>query len=163
MSIDLSITLTPMTNQGVIFVLSSNTMAGDYMAVGVKNGSVEFYFNQMDIGHGEICVRSSDLLETGRTSTIRIHKEGTEGTVQINQGEVDRGVTEEDHRYLHVSEGALMYIGGHPTFEMLPGVLPYNSGVSGCIERVEFNGQALDFGQAVSSRQIGECSGATGT
>ncbi len=160
LNINLSITLTPTAADGLVLLIATNSMGpGDFLAVGLKNGTVEFYFNQMDIMNNEVCIKSREKVVLGQRNTLTLLKRGTAGSVQVNQGQTAHGTPSGDHRYLHISDQATMYVGGHPTWDTVPPCLESYvvSGYQGCIHKVAFNGIELDFTQAHSSRATRDC------
>ncbi len=165
LNINISITLTPISGDGLILLIATDSMKpGDFVAVGLNSSTVEFYFNQMDISSDDFYVESSEKLVTGSRNTVTLLKRGAEGSVQVNQGLVAHGVTIGPHRFLHVSDQALVYIGGHPTWDTVPqSIENYDSGFHGCIHQVVLNERLLDLTQACSSRQTSECILPSGT
>lgn len=162
LNVSLSITLTPTSPDGLLLLIATNSMdTGDFLAVGLKNGSVKLHFSQMDMVNNELCVESSDRLVTGNLSTIDLTKRGTRGSVQVNQGQVAYGDSTGDHRYLHISDDALMYVGGHPTWDGMP-LESYELGFQGCVHEIVFNGRRMDLSQAQSSRETSQCSSPSG-
>lgn len=121
----------------------------------VENGYLEFSF---DLGNGPAIIRNHHKrINDGEEHTVVLKREGTRGSIEIDNNWIQEGEAEGSTTELNTSGN--IYIGGTPDISKMTGGR-FNRGFSGCIHGFEVqNSDRLDLGiKAINGLNVKPCS-----
>ena len=149
-------TVTAIERDGLlVYAGQSEDGSGDFVAVTIRNKSVEFTF---DTGSGAATLRSVSIIEPDEWVTVVASREFNEGTLIVGSlFPPVRGRTPGSTRGLNLRTP--FYIGGvdrqRTTIATAVGV---HNAFEGCFASVEVNGRQLDMGdEALDAADVEEC------
>lgn len=152
----LRIELRPMLHTGLI-LFNGQVNGPDFLAVLLRRGRVEFWFN---LGQGPATIISNITLTLGDWHSIEVSRTAQNGHMIINNQLPVTGSSPGTYRTLQLSTDLLL--GGSPNFNTLPNTLNIATGFSGCIRELQTqytNGYINFTADAIGGADITECPG----
>ncbi|KAF0312615.1 Pikachurin [Amphibalanus amphitrite] len=156
----LTLELRPEDWDGVVLLSGeTDSLTGDFMAVILTGGFVEFRF---DCGSGLGVVRSREPVSLDRWNRLTIIRTRSFVWMQLNNGQHTEGMSQ--GIFWHITFELPLFVGGVRGVSADRERLGVTTGYRGCIRLLEINDRTLGFGpapdgDAVSGQDIGECSG----
>lgn len=136
---DFTVRVRPETLTGLIIYMA-NKEPGDFIVLGIRNGIVEFRY---DLGSGVGIIRSATNMTLNTWHTITATRNGKDGSLQVDGGEVVTGSSRGSFNFLDVE--LPFYVGGLNDFSVIHAEAGFHSSFTGCIEEVIVNSVAIDF------------------
>uniref|UniRef100_A0A1I8QC63 Pikachurin n=1 Tax=Stomoxys calcitrans TaxID=35570 RepID=A0A1I8QC63_STOCA len=150
--LELKVILKPEQADGLI-LYSGPKHHGDFIALSLNNGYVEFIFN---LGNGPAVVRSEYPLSIGQWHSIRISRTARLAVLKIDQ--MPEVMTISSNGFWHLSLPENFFVGGVNHIDKLPMDLKSKPFFMGCIQRIEINGHPLSIiSEALGGTNIGNC------
>ncbi|XP_055379574.1 uncharacterized protein DDB_G0283357 [Condylostylus longicornis] len=150
--LELQIIIKPHHTDGVI-LYSGHDEHGDYIALSLNNGYVEFTF---DLGSGPAIVRSDYPLVMEEWHTIRISRTARLAVLKVNQ--FSEVMTVSSNGFWHLSLPHSLYLGGIHSLHHVPSGLKERGSFIGCIQKVEINGRSLSIiSEAIAGSDVENC------
>ncbi|XP_075165344.1 LOW QUALITY PROTEIN: EGF like, fibronectin type III and laminin G domains protein pikachurin [Haematobia irritans] len=150
--LELKIILKPEQADGLI-LYSGPKHHGDFIALYLNNGYVEFTFN---LGNGPAVVRSEYPLSIGQWHTVRISRTARLAVLKIDQ--MPEVMTISSNGFWHLSLPENLFVGGVNHIDKLPMDLKSKPFFMGCIQRIEINGHPLSIiSEALGGTNVGNC------
>ncbi|XP_037077895.1 pikachurin-like [Pollicipes pollicipes] len=144
-----------------LLLMSGETadLAGDFMAVVLTDGFVEFRF---DCGSGLGVVRSREPVLLDRWNRLTLIRTRSYVWMQLNNGQHTEGMSQ--GIFWHITFELPLYVGGARGVAGLQPRLGVVGGYRGCIRLLQINERSVDFRPAPAGHvghgwDIGECGG----
>ncbi|KAJ8960123.1 hypothetical protein NQ318_003842 [Aromia moschata] len=139
--VQLSLELRPEAYDGIFFLTGErDDMAGDFMALLLHQGFVEFRF---DCGSGVGVVRSQETVFLNQWNHITLYRHRWDAWLQLNGGKHVQGRSK--GLFSRITFREPLFIGGPGNTTGLPEKLPVARGLRGCIRHLEVNDHAYKF------------------
>ncbi|XP_072023785.1 LOW QUALITY PROTEIN: pikachurin-like [Amphiura filiformis] len=158
-SFDIGIDFKPRSANGLLMFSSEREDGtGDYMAIMLVNGHVEFSFN---CGTGPAIIRSNKTVTLNEWHSVMIGRDGRHGYMSVDNQGVNRGMSKGPYSKLTLRQN--FYLGGHRSIGLISSTLGVEAGFSGCVERLIINDEDYDMrkeplGLSIDGIDVGECS-----
>ncbi|CAG9821107.1 unnamed protein product [Phaedon cochleariae] len=156
--VQLSLELRPEAYDGIFFLTGErDDMAGDFMALLLHQGFVEFRF---DCGSGIGVVRSEETVLLNQWNHITLYRHRWDAWLQLNNGRHVQGRSK--GLFSRITFREPLFVGGPGNTTGLSDKLPVAQGLKGCIRHLEVNDHAYKFalepaGEATKGYGIEEC------
>ncbi|XP_072391898.1 pikachurin-like [Diabrotica undecimpunctata] len=156
--VQLSLELRPEAYDGIFFLTGErDDMAGDFMALLLHQGFVEFRF---DCGSGVGVVRSEETVLLNQWNHITLYRHRWDAWLQLNGGKHVQGRSK--GLFSRITFREPLFIGGPGNTTGLTEKLPVSRGMRGCIRHLEVNDHTYKFalepqGEATKGYGIEEC------
>ncbi|XP_068140067.1 pikachurin [Drosophila tropicalis] len=150
--LELKIILKPKQDDGLI-LYSGPKSVGDFIAVYLKKGFVEFAF---DLGSGPALVRSKHTLTIGLWHVIHISRTARLAVLKIDQHQ--EVMTISSNGFWHLSLEQNLFVGGVSHKNHLPLDMQFLPFFVGCIQNIEINGKTLGIvSEALGGSNLDNC------
>ncbi|XP_013792509.2 pikachurin-like, partial [Limulus polyphemus] len=106
---DINFRLRTYSSEGLVVWAGEKDMSSssDYLALGLKNGYLQFQYN---LGSGEvIIIHNITRMDDGEWHTVRAMRYEREGSLVVDGGHMERGVSQGSFKQLNVNNG--LYLG----------------------------------------------------
>ncbi|CAG2059467.1 unnamed protein product [Timema podura] len=125
----------------LLWMNKGRTLKGNYIAIAIVNGYIEFSFN-LGKQHTFLQMRSKVHVSDGAWHTVVAHRRKRHGYLQVDGETPSRSLAEPGATLLNTN--GRLWIGGAPT---LPSGLPasYYLGFKGCVEKIKVSRKTLDM------------------
>ncbi|XP_066257439.1 pikachurin-like [Euwallacea similis] len=156
--VQLSLELRPEAYDGIFFLTGErDDMAGDFMALLLHQGFVEFRF---DCGSGIGVVRSDETVLLNQWNHVTLYRHRWDAWLQLNNGKHVQGRSK--GLFSRITFREPLFIGGPGNTTGLDEKLPVTKGLKGCIRHLEVNDHVYKFaldpsGEAIKGYGIEEC------
>ncbi|KAJ8925428.1 hypothetical protein NQ315_009261, partial [Exocentrus adspersus] len=156
--VQLSLELRPEAYDGIFFLTGErDDMAGDFMALLLHQGFVEFRF---DCGSGVGVVRSEETILLNQWNHITLYRHRWDAWLQLNSGKHVQGRSK--GLFSRITFREPLFIGGPGNTTGLTEKLPVAKGLKGCLRHLEVNDHVYKFaleprGEATKGYGIEEC------
>lgn len=156
--VQVTLELRPEAYDGIFFLTGErDDMAGDFMALLLHQGFVEFRF---DCGSGVGVVRSEETVLLNQWNHITLYRHRWDAWVQLNGGKHVQGRSK--GLFSRITFREPLFIGGAGNTTGLSEKLPVAGGLKGCIRHLEVNDHLYKFalepqGEASKGYGIEEC------
>lgn len=156
--VQLTLELRPEAYDGIFFLTGErDDMAGDFMALLLHQGFVEFRF---DCGSGIGVVRSKETVLLNQWNRITLYRHRWDAWLQLNAGKHVQGRSK--GLFSRITFREPLFIGGAGNTTGLSEKLPVSSGLKGCLRNLEVNDHTYKFalepiGEAAKGYGIEEC------
>lgn len=153
----ISISIRPEQPNGLVFLRwLDNDRNGDFILIGLKNGSVEFRF---DARTGPAVIRSRKALEMNRWHVITVTIHGKNGSLRISTDPDHPRYGESKGPFIYVNlEGSLIHVGGYSNISAMPERFgEFTSGFHGCVSHLELNGRTVDLVTSSTKENVTQC------
>ncbi|XP_076268122.1 EGF like, fibronectin type III and laminin G domains protein pikachurin [Rhynchophorus ferrugineus] len=156
--VQLSLELRPEAYDGIFFLTGErDDMAGDFMALLLHQGFVEFRF---DCGSGIGVVRSDETILLNQWNHVTLYRHRWDAWLQLNNGKHIQGRSK--GLFSRITFREPLFIGGPGNTTGLDEKLPVTRGLRGCIRHLEVNDHVYKFaldpsGEAIKGFGIEEC------
>ncbi|XP_050295115.1 pikachurin [Anthonomus grandis grandis] len=156
--VQLSLELRPEAYDGIFFLTGErDDMAGDFMALLLHQGFVEFRF---DCGSGVGIVRSDETIILNQWNHITLYRHRWDAWLQLNNGKHVQGRSK--GLFSRITFREPLFIGGAGNMTGLDEKLPVSKGLKGCMRHLEVNDHLYKFaldpsGEAFKGYGIEEC------
>ncbi|XP_017773533.1 PREDICTED: pikachurin [Nicrophorus vespilloides] len=156
--VQVTLELRPEAYDGIFFLTGErDDMAGDFMALLLHQGFVEFRF---DCGSGVGVVRSEETVLLNQWNHITLYRHRWDAWVQLNGGKHVQGRSK--GLFSRITFREPLFIGGAGNTTGLSEKLPVSGGLKGCIRHLEVNDHLYKFaldphGEASKGYGIEEC------
>ncbi|CAH0550075.1 unnamed protein product [Brassicogethes aeneus] len=156
--VQLSLELRPEAYDGIFFLTGErDDMAGDFMALLLHQGFVEFRF---DCGSGVGVVRSEETVLLNQWNHVTLYRHRWDAWLQLNTGKHVQGRSK--GLFSRITFREPLFIGGPGNTTGLAEKLPVAKGLKGCIRHLEVNDHPYKFaldpkGEATKGYGIEEC------
>ncbi|XP_044264183.1 pikachurin [Tribolium madens] len=156
--VQVSLELRPEAYDGIFFLTGErDDMAGDFMALLLHQGFVEFRF---DCGSGVGVVRSEETVLLNQWNHITLYRHRWDAWLQLNGGKHVQGRSK--GLFSRITFREPLFIGGGGNTTGLSEKLPVAVGLKGCIRHLEVNDHVYKFalephGEASKGYGIEEC------
>ncbi|XP_022100567.1 agrin-like isoform X2 [Acanthaster planci] len=122
---------------GLMLYNSDNSRGGDFVAVAIVNGQVEFAYN---LGAGVKRISSPVSVNDDQWHTVIISRTRRESSIQVDDEAPSLGTSKAGSSFLNTD--GIMWIGGHSSLQSnVP--FEYRTGFQGCITDVELQETSL--------------------
>ncbi|XP_022241619.1 pikachurin-like isoform X2 [Limulus polyphemus] len=127
--------------------------AGDFMAIGLVDGFVEFRF---DLGTGPAIVRSLEPVGMNEWHTLFVSRTGRNGILEVDSQPRVEGMSQ--GAFTQLSLPLNLYLGGVPDLDDVADKADIKSSFSGCIQKVIINNKPLKLLEdALSGANVINC------
>ncbi|GJQ82652.1 hypothetical protein Trydic_g19669 [Trypoxylus dichotomus] len=156
--VQVTLELRPEAYDGIFFLTGErDDMAGDFMALLLHQGFVEFRF---DCGSGIGMVRSEETVLLNQWNHITLYRHRWDAWLQLNGGKHVQGRSK--GLFSRITFREPLFIGGAGNTTGLSEKLPVSSGLKGCIRHLEVNDHLYRFalepnGEASKGFGVEEC------
>ncbi|XP_019866819.1 pikachurin [Aethina tumida] len=156
--VQLALELRPEAYDGIFFLTGErDDMAGDFMALLLHQGFVEFRF---DCGSGVGVVRSEETVLLNQWNHITLYRHRWDAWLQLNSGKHVQGRSK--GLFSRITFREPLFIGGPGNTTGLGEKLPVSKGLKGCIRHLEVNDHPYKFalepkGETTKGYGIEEC------
>ncbi|XP_060522277.1 pikachurin [Cylas formicarius] len=156
--VQLSLELRPEAYDGIFFLTGErDDMAGDFMALLLHQGFVEFRF---DCGSGIGVVRSDETVLLNQWNHVSLYRHRWDAWLQLNNGKHIQGRSK--GLFSRITFREPLFIGGPGNTTGLDEKLPVTKGLKGCIRHLEVNDHVYKFalepsGESIKGYGIEEC------
>ncbi|KAL1114771.1 hypothetical protein AAG570_007595 [Ranatra chinensis] len=139
--VQLEIEFRPQSPNGILFLTGErDDLAGDFMALLIYKGFVEFRF---DCGSGVGVVKSDEKVMLNRWNRITLYRHRWDASVQLNSGNHVQGRSKGLFSRMTFREP--VFIGGRGNTSGLQEKLPTDKGLKGCIRHLQINDYVYNF------------------
>ncbi|XP_049831472.1 pikachurin-like [Schistocerca gregaria] len=158
--VQLSVEFRPEAADGILFLTGErDDMAGDFMALLLHAGYVEFRF---DCGSGLGVVRSEETVQLNQWNRVTLYRHRWDAWLQLNKGRRVEGRSK--GLFSRITFREPLFVGGPGNTTGLADKLPTEEGLRGCVRRLIVNDRLYSFGlapagDAVKGFDVEECGG----
>lgn len=156
--VQLSMEFRPEAGDGILFLTGErDDMAGDFMALLLHEGFVEFRF---DCGSGVGVVRSEEPVQLNQWNRVTLYRHRWDAWLQLNAGRRVEGRSK--GLFSRITFREPLFMGGPGNTTGLSEKLPIEDGLRGCMRRLMVNDRLYSFGlapvgDAVKGFDVEEC------
>ncbi|XP_044575810.1 pikachurin-like [Cotesia glomerata] len=152
--LELSVTLKPMTQDGVILYNGHHSDAtGDFIALYLSSGHVQFTF---DLGTGPATLRSESPVQLGEWLEIRVSRTGRLASLEVENEPAQEILA--PGAFTQLSLPLNLYLGGAPSPEMFTPKMKTAASFVGCIQTVVLNHREVGIlAEALGGVNVGNC------
>lgn len=135
----------------------TNNSTGDYMAIVLNNGFVEFRF---DCGRGEGIIQSNQPIMLHSWNKLTLYRDKWDAWMQLNNGKQIHGQSQGLYSKISLEEN--LYLGGYFNISSIAKRLLMNIGFHGCVRYMKINEKVYNFelqkeGDIIDGLDVEEC------
>ncbi|XP_032219807.2 pikachurin [Nematostella vectensis] len=156
-SFELSIMFKASSGDGLLLYGGRKDKRKDFLALGLRNGHVEFRFS---CGADIAQVRSRQNITLNQWHNVVVFRDKRDAHLMVDNGDLVTQSLKGTQSMMDLK--TRLFLGGVPRMRRVTSdAVPYHSGFTGCVKSFVVDGRMLDLSQAlgdvVKSRQVEEC------